>query len=372
MKLSVHGLGHLGFPLACVLASAGYDTCGFDINSGQVERLALNKHWSYEHLSFETMPPPCDASFVVVPTPSIEDGSFDDVYVHNALSKIGRVNPKNHIAVVVSTVSPGTMQLLAKQHPRLTLIYNPTFIALDHVIEGLTRPDMLLLGGENKVALNKIELIWATVFAKKTNIGNQPLIHQGSWVEIELLKLSVNAALGTKINLANSLGKLFQGYGVDPAAVQIVGEDHRIGREFFRPGPPITGPCLPRDNAALQAAAERIALTLPISEATDEVNAILYTDILAAVLYSRPKSVGILGLGYKYAMDVDTAAVGPFLRNMLVNAEIPVKTFDEILDSDDFDDVMKCDVIVATHPEYGVAYDLTPRRKSQRVINLWS
>lgn len=366
MKITVYGLGHLGLPLATVLARAGYDVVGVDPNL-RPELLKThepNTDWEeLPNICFTDEPKPSDVSFVVVPTPSLEDGSFDDQYVEKAIAQIKDINER-HTAVVVSTLSPGSCDALADKYQsrNFYLIYNPTFIAVGDVVRGLTRPDLLLIGGDDLRARNLIASIWESTLHAKA----EPRVYHGSFLEVELLKLSVNCVLATKISIANSLGQLFKAYGISEKPVSLMGFDPRIGRGYLLPGSPITGPCLPRDNKALQAAAARVGVSLPISEATEEVQGSVYQQLVQDIISSEPKSVGILGLTYKYGTDITTDAVGAWLKELLATNGIPCVAYDSVIESDRVEDVARCDVVVVTQKEFHHS-----PRDGQRVINLW-
>lgn len=374
MRIAVYGLGRLGYPLFNVLGRAGYDVVGidpkvYDLPQGPWPIKEPGLVW-HDRFWVSALPRESDTSFIVVPTPSLDSGDhrggFDSIHVEAALRQIDKVNEGSHVAVIVSTVSPGTCDRLAEMFPNLSIVYNPTFIALGDVVEGLVEPDLLLLGGSDGPALERVAWIWETVLDRFRSVW--PYRHVASYAEIELIKLAVNAALGTKISLANSLGELFSAWGVSPSAVEVVGRDSRIGTAYFTPGSPITGPCLPRDNQALQMAATEKGVNLPISVATDRVNRLLLDGILGKVLDLNPTSVGILGMSYKYGIDVDTAAPGPWLAKRLKNRGIHTFTYDELLPGDKVEDVLVCDVIVVTQSEYR---QLVEDFSGEVVVDLW-
>lgn len=357
-KIAVYGLGHLGMPLATVLARAGFDVVGVDPVSqrGYLEP-DLDDMGSIECFN---IPQESDVSFIVVPTPSLEGGEFDNMAVYTALHQISEVNAPRHTAVIVSTVSPGTCDRLAIHFQQLSIVYNPTFIALGSVVKGLTCPDMILIGTDDALAANQVASIWSEVV--KTTVP----MHTRDFLTVELLKLSVNTALGIKISMANSLGQLFKAYGVSPAEVEVIGWDHRIGQDLMTPGSPITGPCLPRDQRALQAAGDSVGVTLPISDAVETVNQLVLETIYDNVMAHEPDTVGILGWTYKHGTDVITDAIGPWL-----NDELPVKCliYDHVLTPEDaLDGVLSCDVVVITQRE------LRPLAANSKahIIDVWA
>jgi UDPglucose 6-dehydrogenase len=380
--LAVYGLGRLGLPFTSVLAQVGFDVVGVDNNKDRIEecRLALghersrgirtqlepNVHLDADNISFSDKAVAANVSFIIVPTPSSADGSFDDTYVQMALNAIEDKNPDG-IAVIVSTVSPGTCQRLSDKH-RLKIVYNPTFIALGSVVADLIYPDMLLVGGDLKKADEELIIvanIWGDVFEK--NGGGKRYTFLGMYEAVELIKLSVNAYLGTKISFANSLGKLFKAYDVEPELVNVLTHDPRIGQGYLTPGAPISGPCLPRDNRALRRAAKEKNLTLPLAKATDIVNSSLINDIMAEIAGNKPASVGILGITYKHGTDVTEQALGHKLHQWLLGQHKAVWVYDEVLAPKGLEQVLACDVVVVTQ------HELIPTAAQAKgvVINPW-
>jgi UDPglucose 6-dehydrogenase len=168
-----------------------------------------------------------------------------------------------------------------------------------------------------------------------------------------------------KISLANSLGQLFMEYGVDPAKVAVMENDPRIGTGYLTPGSPITGPCLPRDNKALVQAAGEVNVELPLSEATMDVQAQWYLDLVRDINSTSPATLGIVGMVYKEGTDVTTDSVGEYLQGQFKAWGFAVKTYDKVVPSDDYEDVLACDVVVVTQR------GLVPEHAKGRVISLW-
>ena len=66
----------------------------------------------------------CDIVFIAVPTPTTPRG-FDSSIVAEALTHIG----PGKIAVIKSTVLPGTSRQLQKKFPRITILHSPEFLS---------------------------------------------------------------------------------------------------------------------------------------------------------------------------------------------------------------------------------------------------
>src|SRR3989338_1490205 len=67
----------------------------------------------------------CDVVFVAVPTPSTPKG-FDASIVDGALKLIG----KGKIAIIKSTVVPGTTRKLQARHSGITVLFCPEFLSV--------------------------------------------------------------------------------------------------------------------------------------------------------------------------------------------------------------------------------------------------
>ena len=134
MQLAVIGLGKLGCPMAALLAAAGHDVVGADlsevvvaaVNQGRapVDETGLGDLMTQASprlratTSVEEATEDAEVAFCIVPTPSLEDDSFDTSGAESAFTAIGRgFARKDHdrrVAVLTSTVLPGATELRIK------------------------------------------------------------------------------------------------------------------------------------------------------------------------------------------------------------------------------------------------------------------
>jgi UDPglucose 6-dehydrogenase len=356
MNISLFGLGRLGTPMAAVLASKGHQVVGMDVNqqvvdlvnSGQtpvdepgVQALIEQNHSRLRATTdYDEAVSDSEVSFIVVPTPSESDGSFSLMYVLEAVRGIGnavlRTSRASHLVVVTSTVSPGSsggpireaLERSARSplSERLGLCYSPEFIALGTVIRDILHPDMILIGQADERSGAQLEELSLTVTDTDTPVVRLNLVNA------ELAKLAVNTFVTTKISYANMLSQICEQIpGADATAVtEAVGHDSRIGHKYLRPATPYGGPCFPRDNAAMAAAARAVGARADLAEATDTINRRELELLAQKVLDNAAgeRRIGILGLSYKPGSSVTDVSTGVALARYLVDRGLRPVVYD--------------------------------------------
>src|SRR5712691_8680120 len=294
---SVFGLGKLGSCIAATFAARGFDVLGVDIDPEKVRKVNQGLPPVEEPLLAETMAAgrarlratqdyreavATDVSFFIPPSPSLPDGSFSNEFLLRAMQPIAAAvrekGKKGHLFVCSSTTTPGAMdQVLIPMLERETggvagrdfgVCYNPEFIALGNVINGLLEPDMVLIGESDPQSGEALEQLY-----KKYN-RNTPRIARMSIISAELTKISVSSYITMKISFTNQLRMIAEQFPKADihAILEAIGSDSRIGQKYLRAGLSFGGPCFPRDNRLLAYTARQAGLEAPLAEASDRVN----------------------------------------------------------------------------------------------------
>ena len=227
-SISVCGLGKLGACMAATFAARGFDVVGVDIDPEKIRKVNAGEAAVDEPLLAETMAQAgkriratddpneavaTDASFFIPPSPSLPDGSFSNEYLLKAMQPIARAMKKagkrGHIFVCSSTTTPGAIDgvlipMLEKETgwkcgSEFHVCYNPEFIALGNVINGLLEPDLVLIGEGDAESGAALEELY-----RKYN-RNKPRIARMSIISAELTKISVNSYITMKISFTNQL-----------------------------------------------------------------------------------------------------------------------------------------------------------------------
>jgi UDPglucose 6-dehydrogenase len=357
MRISVVGLGKLGAPLMAVLASRGFEVCGVDVNETAVSKInaglppvqeprlqeLLAEHRTRIRATTDWQAGiwDTDVTCIMVPTPSGGDGAFKNDHVLHAIENIGRVlrhKPGYHLVVVHSTTMPGSIDRPIRQRLErvsgravgdgVGLCYNPEFVALGNVVEGLLRPDFVLIGESDERAGTLLGQICRKV------VGPSVPISRMNCINAELAKISVNTFVTMKISFANMLAEICE--GLDDADADIVtgaiGQDTRIGGKYLRAGTGYGGPCFPRDTIAFAAAAGFVGVDATAAMAAHTINQRQIARLLRLVdAQAQPgDTVAVMGLSYKPGTDVVEQSQGVMLAAALAHAGYRVIAHDPL------------------------------------------
>src|SRR2546427_2314702 len=353
--VSVIGLGKLGACLAACVADKDFTVIGADvsprmvdaINQGRApviepgldEMIAKGRARLRATQDVAEAVQASDVTFIVVPTPSTEEGGFSISYVVEAVKSIGqalRDKSGYHLVVLTSTVLPGSTEygmipVLERESGKrcgkdFGVCYSPEFIALGQVIHDFLNPEFLLIGEFDERSGEQLAAIYKAV------CDNDPAVARMSLVNAELTKISVNAYVTMRISFANMVAALSEqlpGGDVDTVTAAL-GLDTRIGRRYLKGAVAYGGPCFPRDNQALAYLARQLGHNASLAEAVHAYNQASNEKLAARVLELLPEggSGAVLGLSYKPDSNVIEEAAGFLLAKSLVESGAKVTVHD--------------------------------------------
>lgn len=131
---------------------------------------------------------------------------------------------------------------------------NPEFLAEGTAVQDLQKPDRVLIGGENAMAIKALFDIYNTWVPKER------IITTNLWSS-ELSKLVGNCLLAQRISSMNAISALCEVTGAEVGEVsKAVGEDSRIGRKFLQASAGFGGSCFQKDILNLIYLAEHYGL----------------------------------------------------------------------------------------------------------------
>lgn len=285
MRITVIGTGYLGAVHAAGMAQLGHDVLGVDVDATKIERLAcghapffepgfpelLRNNISAGRLTFSTSLKEAaefgDVHFICVGTPQRPGSTAADMKYVDAVIEGLVPNLKRPCLIVgKSTVPVGTAARLATMVAELAppakveVAWNPEFLREGFAVNDTLHPDRLVVGVASAEADATLREVYATILDAGT-----PYISTDV-ATAELVKVSANAFLATKISFINAISEICEAVGADviPLATAL-GYDARIGNRFLSPGLGFGGGCLPKDIRAFLARAEELGIEEPLA-----------------------------------------------------------------------------------------------------------
>ncbi|WP_403023439.1 UDP-glucose dehydrogenase family protein [Salinibacterium sp. GXW1014] len=350
MKISVIGCGYLGAVHAACMAEIGHEVVGIDVDEHKIELLAEGRPPFYEpglpellttasasgRLSFSTDVSAVASArvhFIAVGTPQLDGSNAADLtYVHAAVESLLPHLKPGDLVVGKSTVPVGTAagvyERIREAAPGASLAWNPEFLREGFAVKDTIAPDRLVYGlapGDD-TAEGLLDEVYAAALAN----GSPKVVTD--FATAELVKVSANAFLATKISFINAMAEVAEATGADVTALaDAIGHDARIGRRFLNAGLGFGGGCLPKDIRAFMARAEELGVDQALSF-LQEVDAInlrrreRMVDLAKEVVGGdvRGKRIAVLGLAFKPDSDDvrDSPALDVALRLTELGADV--------------------------------------------------
>ena len=230
MKIGFIGQGFIGSAYADDFEDRGYETVRYDN-----EKYIKNK----EKIAI------CDIVFIAVPTPTTPNG-FDHSIVEEVIGLVGR----EKIAVIKSTILPGTTDKLQKKFPDKFIMHSPEFLRAATAKEDAANPQRNVVGYTKKSkdkAKEVLEILPKAPYSKIMPVKNA-----------ELVKYMGNCFLAQKVVFANLVYDLSEKLNIDYDEVkEATGADPRIGESHLSidhfDGRGAGGYCFIKDLAAFSS-----------------------------------------------------------------------------------------------------------------------
>jgi UDPglucose 6-dehydrogenase len=334
------------------MAELGHTVVGIDVDARKIQSLSSGRAPFYEpglpeilqsalasgRLTFTTSLEAArgsDVHFIAVGTPQrAETGAADMTYVDAAVAALLPVLHAGDLVVGKSTVPVGTASRLAEmiEPTGARLAWNPEFLREGFAVQDTMSPDRLVYGvGQGDAAS---VAVLDDVYQNAIDRGTPRVVT--NFATAELVKVSANAFLATKISFINAMAEVAEATGADVTQLaDAIGYDARIGRRFLNSGLGFGGGCLPKDIRAFMARADELGVgqSLQFLREVDAINLRrrdrmfdLAREMCGGTLDG--KRVAVLGLAFK--PDSDDVRDSPSLdvASRLVAAGAIVKATD--------------------------------------------
>ncbi len=278
--MTVIGTGYLGATHAACMAELGHEVLGVDVDEAKIEALQNGRVPFYEPglpevlerniasgrlrftTNYEEVAQFANVHFIGVGTPQ-QRGSYaaDTRYVEAVVDSLVPHLEGEHLILGKSTVPVGTAAALQERANKLAqpgttveIAWNPEFLREGYAVKDTIEPDRIVLGVQ---AGSNAEAIAREVYA--TPLANNTPFIVTDLQTAELVKVSANAFLATKISFINAVSEVCEIVGADVTQLaDAIGHDDRIGRKFLGAGLGFGGGCLPKDIRAFMARAGEV------------------------------------------------------------------------------------------------------------------
>ena len=341
MRMTVFGTGYLGATHAACMAELGHEVLGVDIDQAKIDRLAagevpffepglpelLRKHVDSGQLRFTTDYAEAaefgELHFIGVGTPQRKgDFAADTTFVKAVVEQLAPLLRDDAVIAGKSTVPVGTAAELQELADRLTpegvtleVLWNPEFLREGFAVKDTLEPDRIVVGvaapdsrGQQVLLEAYATILQRGLSAEEIAAGNTatPLIVT-DLATAELVKVSANAFLATKISFINAVSEVCEAAGADVTVLaDAIGMDPRLGRRFLGAGLGFGGGCLPKDIRAFMARAGELGAdqALTFLREVDSINMrrrekMVQLAIDAAGGSLIGKTVAVLGAAFK-------------------------------------------------------------------------
>ncbi len=335
LRITVIGTGYLGATHAAAMAESGYDVLGVDVDAAKVAALARGEVPFYEpglsalleqnvaagRLRFTTDMAEAarfgDLHFIAVGTPQHpRTNAADLTQLNAAIDALAPLLTRACTVVGKSTVPVGTahdlrerLHALAPAGTDVDLVWNPEFLREGYAVADTLTPDRIVVGLASPTGPEepptREEQVMRRVYAPMIEWGSPFLVMD--YATSELVKVSANSFLATKISFINAMAEVCEATGADVTRLaQAIGYDERIGAKFLRAGVGFGGGCLPKDIRAFMARAGELGVPDALSFLRD-VDSINTRRRASTVALAREivggrfvgKRIAVLGAAFK-------------------------------------------------------------------------
>jgi UDP-N-acetyl-D-mannosaminuronic acid dehydrogenase len=282
-KICVVGTGHIGLPLAAVLADAGFRVTGYDTNDDFVVRVnttgtvdfqeeglsaLLQRHLHGRLTLTSTAPTKQDVYIITVGTP-LEPGTEqpDLDKIRMAVERLAPGFGDDPLVVLRSTVSIGTTRNIVlpeiRRHAsRFGLAFCP-----ERTVEGRAIPEMCslpqIIGGLDERSADRAEAMFRKITEK--------IVRVSSLEAAEMIKLINNTYRDLTFAFANEVALIAERLGLSAGELIHAANADYLRSGVARPGF-VGGPCLEKDALILIASLHQIDFKPRVIEEARRLN----------------------------------------------------------------------------------------------------
>ena len=307
-KVCVVGLGRIGLPLACLLATSGYDVLGVDIDDAVLDRIkcghlrdpelglqdSLLKAIRSSRFEVSNNIEMADIYVIAVPTFLGPNNQPDISAVSTALESLKHHLRPNNLVIIESTCPIGTTLTATKNLrsvcPDVHVAYCPERVLPGNLLHELLHNNRVV-GGVDEASTQKAATFYRSFIQGDVSTTNAQTA--------EAVKLAENAYRDVNIAFANELSMIADRLNLDVHEwIRLANLHPRV--KILNPGPGVGGHCIAIDPWYLVGAAPDLArLTRTAREVNNQKTEWVIQKIREEIRKNNARVVACLGLTYK-------------------------------------------------------------------------
>jgi len=208
------------------------------------------------------------------------------------------------------------------------LVVEPDFRVEGQLIADLTRPDRIILGSTDQLAISQLRDLYSP-FNRQRDV-----VMVMSPRSAELTKYSVNAMLATRISFMNEVAEVAEYFGADIEEVRLgLGSDSRIGYEYLYPGAGFGGPNFADDVEAFSRTIQEAGCEGRLLEAVLDINSSQREVVFRKAwrhfnMNLKGRTFAVWGLSYKPNSEGIKNSPAIFLVSLLLDQGCTVRVYD--------------------------------------------
>ena len=320
--ICILGLGRVGLPLASVFASKGIDVIGIDINEERLASIRSGKCPFYDPILQENMDVSCnsgkltvesdldkvkdriDVIIVTVGTPTTLGNSVDYSQVYTALEEVCKVDLRNKIVVMRSTLPPRTTTdiIIPFIENKTGLIAGSDFhiaVCPERILEGQAVKEIQelpeIIGGINQVSNDIVTEVFRYInpnkkFSYTTTTG------------AELAKLFANIYRYIGFALSNEFAIWAEMFGENASNIINISNYEYPRSNIPKPGF-AGGPCLSKDGLFLDNNTTFSSIVSTAWKVNESIPQHVINKIREVEGNLFGRNIGVLGISFKSNSD---------------------------------------------------------------------
>src|SRR4029079_5971819 len=306
-KICVVGTGHIGLPLAAVLAEAGFRVTGYDTNDDFIVRVnttrtvdfqeeglaALLERNLHNRLTLTSTPPRGQDIYIITAGAPLETGTErpDLDKIRLAVQRLAPGFGEDPLVVLRSTVSIGTTRKIVlpeiqRRASRFGLAFCP-----ERTIEGRAIPEMCslpqIIGGLDERSADRAEAMFRRITEKIVRVSSLEAAERLGGVSrlerAEMINLINNTHRDLTFAFANEVALIAERLGLSAGELIHAANADYLRSGVARPGF-VGGPCLEKDALILISSLHQMDFKPRVIEEARRLNQGLPDQVAARVI----------------------------------------------------------------------------------------